>query len=91
MSNPPDPSATLYPHVLERIKEMTFENNHELAMWYAAHQLGLDLEPVLAAHVCMHHLEGELTPTLQQNSIHLRARLRNAMTATQRAAFDSVT
>jgi hypothetical protein len=80
------------PADLVRIRQLTAENSHTLAMWYAAHQLGLEyLERESATLVCRQLLEGSLTPDLEICVRRVRARLLSAMTVAEVAAFLGVT
>ena len=76
---------------LAKLEELTEDNEHELALWYAADCMGSALESRLSRHVCQYLLAGELTEELKATSHDLRELLQGEMTPEELAAFRSVT
>lgn len=73
------------------IRTLTYENEHQMAMWYAAKRLGLKIEPALATHACECYVEGHLTVRLELVSKSLREQLHKQMDQDTLEAFRKVT
>lgn len=77
---------------IDQLASLTEDNEHELALWFTAHQLGLDqVEHEAATHMCHYLIAGELTPVLEFKSRRIRNRLHAAMNEVELAAFRSAT
>lgn len=84
-------NSRFVPADISKLKDLTFQNEHQLALWYAAHQIGSTLESELATHVCLHLAVGELTEDAQIRSRSLRTRLLSEMTVDERDQFRGAT